>query len=31
MEEIHQLRQVTLAKLERLKELGVNPYAYEYE
>jgi len=31
MEEIHQLRQVRLTKLEKLKEFGVNPYAYDYD
>jgi len=31
MEPIHQLRKVRLEKLEKLKEMGVNPYAYSYD
>ncbi|HUU29220.1 MAG TPA: lysine--tRNA ligase [archaeon] len=31
MEERHQLVQVRLEKLERLKSMGINPYPYEFE
>ena len=31
MEEKHQLVQVRLEKLEKLKEMGVNPYPYSFK